>query len=127
MKVLQVLESAYRATIEEQDDTVVWITHAMKGAGAALDVLLTGNAVNYILSGQDASGLAFGDWRQTQPPRLDSDLAGLIAKGAKVYYLREDAQARGIGGANDVVTGVAAVNRADVPGLFGDYDQIWHW
>jgi hypothetical protein len=126
MKVLQILESAYRATVEEQDDTVIWLTHTLKGAGASLDVLLTGNSVNYILNDQDASGLAFGAWRQTQPARLGADLAGLIGKGVKVYYLSEDAHARGIGD-NGMVTGVIAVNRSDVPGLLGGYDQVWCW
>jgi hypothetical protein len=75
MKSLNIIECAYRATIEEQDDTIVWLTHAMQSAGGDLAVLLRGNAVNYAVRGQNAAGLAFGAWRQTQPPRLAADIA----------------------------------------------------
>jgi len=80
MKVLNIIESAYRATTEEQDDTIVWLSHTLKAAGADLGVLLRGNAVNYAVRGQDAAGLAFGAWRQTQPPRLANDIAALPTK-----------------------------------------------
>ncbi len=126
MKVLQVIEAAYRATLEEQDDTIVWITHAMKGAGADLDVLLCGNAVNYAVKGQDASGLAFGDWQQTQPPDIAGDIAGLVGKGIEVFVVEEDAAARGLGNA-ELVDGVNRLARGGIPALLDKYDQIWHW
>ena len=97
MKVLQVIESAHRATLEEQDDTIVWITHAMRGAGAELSVLLWGNAVAYAVPGHDASGLSFGAWRQTEPPRVDHDIAALVGKGVAVHVVAEDLAVRGLG------------------------------
>src|SRR6185436_2241405 len=95
-RILQVIESAYRGTLEEQDDTVLWITHALQGAGGQFGVLLRGNAVNYAVRGQDASGLAFGAKRQTQPPRLEDDVAKLLGKGVEVAYVAEDAVERGL-------------------------------
>ena len=47
MKVLQVIDQAYRTTTEEQDDTIVWLTRSMRGAGANLMVLLSGHGVHY--------------------------------------------------------------------------------
>ena len=126
MKVLQVVETAYRATLEEQDDTVVWITHAMKGAGADLSVLLKGNAVTYAVKGQDASGLSFGSWKQTQPPRLDRDIGSLVGKGVAVHAIAEDLVERGLANSK-LVEGVALVSRGDLPKLFDAHDQVWQW
>ena len=125
-KVLSIVTTAYRATLEEQDDTILWLSQALKGAGADLDVLLRGNAVNYAVRGQDASGLAFGERRQTQPPRLDEDVAKLAAKGVQVFIVDDDVRERGIGD-EDLVPGLHKVGRADVPALFGRYQQVWSW
>jgi sulfur transfer complex TusBCD TusB component (DsrH family) len=126
MKVLQVIECAYRATIEEQDDTIIWITHAMKGAGGDLNVLLRANAVNYAVKGQDASGLSFGDWQQTEPPLIADQVASLVGKGVEVYVLDEDIADRGLGNA-ELVEGIKRVARAEVPALMDAHDQIWNW
>jgi predicted peroxiredoxin len=126
MKALQIVESAYRGTIEEQDDTIIWLSHAMKGAGADLTVALRGNAVNYAVKGQAAAGLAFGEWQQTQAPDIEHDLAGLIAKGVKVYALDSDLASRGISG-DALVDGVSLLSFDGFVDLIEDSDRIWHW
>ena len=125
-KTLQIIESAYRGTLEEQDDTVVWITHAMKGAGGVFDVLLRGNAVNYAVKAQDASGLAFGAKRQTQPPRLAEDVAKFADKGVTVLAVAEDIAERGLE-RGDLIATVKPVSRSELAALFEAYDLIWHW
>src|SRR5690606_1140968 len=122
----QIIETAYRATIEEQDDTCIWITHAMKGAGADLAVLLRGNAVNYACAAQDASGLRFGEKRQTQPPQLARDVASLIEKGVEVHVVEEDLAERGLD-KGELIDGLRPVRRSELPALLGGFDQIWHW
>ena len=125
-KILQIVESAYRATVEEQDDTVVWFTHAIKGGGADVAVLLRGPAVNYGVKGQDASGLAFGDRKQTQPPDIAGDVARLIAKGVGVYVVDGDLAARGIA-RTDLIDGMTSIRQSEMPALLARYDLVWHW
>jgi hypothetical protein len=126
VKTLNIIETAYRATIEEQDDTIVWVVHAMRGAGADLAVLLRGAAVNYAVRDQDAGGLAFGDLRQAHPPELAGDVAKLIERGVPVYYLEDDLAARGIE-VGELLHGVQPVSRAALPRLFAGFERIWHW
>ncbi len=126
MKALNIIETAYRATLEEQDDTMVWITHAMKGAGGDLDVLLRGNAVNYAAKAQEVPALAFGERAQKNAPRIAEDVAGLIGKGIAVYIVSEDLADRGLA-SGELIDGLKPVARGAVAKLFDGYDHIWHW
>jgi sulfur transfer complex TusBCD TusB component (DsrH family) len=126
MKILQMVSCAYRATIEEQDDTILWLSQAMNAAGGELDVLLTGDAVNYALKGQDASGLQFGDWRQSQPPCIDKDLERMIGKGIGVAAIADDLAERGLSDAK-MVNGVRRVVRTELARLIAGYDRVWCW
>jgi hypothetical protein len=126
MKTLSIIEGAYRATIEEQDDTIVWLHGALRGAGADVGLLLRGNAVNYLVEGQDAGGLAFGDWQQTQPPRIAKDLAALIGKGVEICYIAEDVSERGIE-KSELIAGTQPVAREAVADLVSRYGRVWHW
>ncbi len=126
MKVLNIVEAAYRATLEEQDDTIIWLTHAMRGANATVDVLLRGNAVNYAVKAQDASGLKFGDQAQTQPPQLANDLTKLKEKGVKIFVVEDALRERGIE-TGELIGGLEFISRRQVAKLFADYDQVWQW
>jgi hypothetical protein len=125
-KVLHVVETAYRATLEEQDDPVIWLCHVMRGAGAELDVLLQGNAVCYGVRAQQVEPLAFGDRRQQHAPDLAGDLTRLLGKGVVCHYVEEDATLRGIA-SGELVDGLTPVSRAKLATLFARYDQVHRW
>ena len=41
-------------------------------------------------------------------------------------YSWEDLADRGLG-ADELIDGLTPVSRGDLPGLLGNYDQVWHW
>ena len=125
-KQLHVVDVAYRATLEEQDDPIVWLCHAMRGAGAELDVLLSGNAVLYGVRGQGVAPLALGGRRQKQAPDLTGDLTRLQARQVACYYVEEDAADRGVD-AGSLLDGLVPVSRAKLATLFAGYEQVHRW
>lgn len=126
MRVLQIIEPAHRATLEEQDDTVLWFTRAIRAAGAAADVLLVGTASSYAARGQACPELQVGAWKQRHPPAIEHEILQLIASGARVLALQEDLSERGIG-PEAMIPGIRVTARADIAALFGGYDRVWKW
>ena len=126
-KTLNIVESAYRAVMEEQDDTILWVLAAMQGAGGEHTVVLRGNAVNYAVAGQGAPGLTLGEWKQTQAPRMDKDVIDLIEKRKiPVYVIEEDLAARGIE-KSALVPGAKLLGSKMLPNLLAEYQIVSHW
>lgn len=126
MNVLQVIDQAYRTTTEEQDDTILWLTRSMRGAGGNLTVLLIGHAVHYAVLRRRQPALTLGQWRQTQPAELPRDIAELVASGVPVYAVQEDLEERGLGQL-PLQGGVRPIARHALPGLYEQVDQVWQW
>ena len=115
-KTLNVVETAYRAVMEEQDDTILWLVAAMQGAGG-----------DHSVAGQGAPGLAVGQWKQTQAPKMDRDVLDLMEnRKVPVYVVEEDLAERGIVLA-DIVPGIRLIARKALSGVFAEYDLVSHW
>jgi hypothetical protein len=126
-KTLNIVESAYRAVMEEQDDTILWLLAAMQGAGAQHTVLLRANAVSYAVAGQGAPGLSIGTWMQTQAPKMDRDVADLIEKRKiPVFVVEEDMSERGIE-RSELIAGVHLVSRTAIPSMCAEHDIVHAW
>ena len=126
MKHLNIVSSAYRATIEEQDDTVVWISHAMRNAGAEMDLLLRGTAVNYPVRNQKVAPVTIGGREQKHSPDVHGQVRDFCGNGSKVYVVREDLDERAID-LRSLLQDVEVIDRKDLPSLLSGYDQVWHW
>ena len=125
MAILNVIATGYRATLEEQDDTILWLSTVLQNNGADVGVLLRGNAVNYLVQ-QECPPLKIGSTGINHPPKINEDLRRLNAKGAQTFAIREDLEERGID-QQRCISEVQLIRRADVPTLMDDYEQVWHW
>ena len=126
MKILQVVEQAFRTLVEEQDDTILWLTQSMRGAGADLEVLLAGNGASYAVMKNRQPALTIGTWQQTEPADVPRDITNLLDKNVPIYVIREDLAERGLAQL-PVHAGIQVIAKQELPVLYERVDHIWQW
>jgi hypothetical protein len=123
---LSVVEGAFRATLEEQDDAALWFTAAVRNSGSDCNLLLQKNAVHYALLNQQRPRLEIGDMVVENPPEFDEDLLRVIEKGGKVFVNKDDLADLGLGDA-PLIAGVTTFGRDELAKITADFDQVWWW
>ena len=126
-KTLNIVERAYHATLEEQDDVGLWIVLAVKVMGGAdVDVLLRGTAVNYLLKTQNASGLEIAGVKIDPPPKIAEDIQLMQSKSIRFFAVEEDITKRAIN-KNNLIPGVELIKKSQIAKLFNEYERVFHW
>ena len=125
-RVLSVIDTAYRACQEEQDDAGLWFSAAVKNAGVDITILLTGNAVNYALAGHRSDAFDVAGATVAHPFDPPRDIERMARKGVGFFAVREDAEERGID-TDRLIGAVEPIPRSALTDLVDRYDDIWHW
>lgn len=125
-KVLSVIDSAYRASLEEQDDAGVWFSSAVAKAGTDITLLLTGNAVSYVAKGHNEKALEIGGGKIAHPMDPNKHLTVAKEIGCALFFIKEDAQERGIE-PSAIMDGVEGISRNNLVEFVEKFDDIWHW
>jgi hypothetical protein len=125
--MLCICDQGYRASVEEQDDTVIWMAHMLQREDdTTVTLLLRGSAVNYANQAQRSVGVTFGDWSQAHPADFPRDLTRFREDGGLVLALGSDLARYGLT-ETDLVDGVTTVKDVDVATLIIDHDVVSFW
>ena len=123
---ISIFDLGYRATVEEQDDTIIWMTHMLQKSGVQGALLLRGSAVNYASKHQRSVPVTFGNWTQKHPADLARDLQRFQGEGGRVFALQKDLERRAID-TDELIDGVTTVEGDAVAGLLAEYDLVFNW
>ncbi len=124
-KILSVLSHTEYGNLEDSDIGLFASAFAPV-TGHEMTILLSEDAVNYAVRGQDGTGIKIAGG-QVQPGFLiETDIESVQASNVPVFAVREDLDERGVREA-ELVSGVKLLSRRELGRFIDRFDTVWNW
>jgi sulfur relay (sulfurtransferase) DsrF/TusC family protein len=123
-RCLAVLERAYRGALEEQYGHILWICWSICQMNRQIGVLLRGHAALYARCNCPPQSLTISGIA-VHLPNYEESIRGLLSQGGTVYVVNADLDRLQLS-ADQLCSGVRAVDGAELTRLFADYDAVWY-
>jgi sulfur relay (sulfurtransferase) DsrF/TusC family protein len=124
-KILSVLSHTEYGNLEDSDIGLFASAFAPV-AGSQMTILLTEDAVNYGVRGQQGTGIKIAG-APVQPGFLiETDVQSVQQANIPVYAFREDVEERGIE-QGELVPGVKLMSRKELGKFITQFDTVWNW
>jgi sulfur transfer complex TusBCD TusB component (DsrH family) len=124
-KILSVLSHTEYGNLEDSDIGLFASAFAPV-TGNEMSILLTEDAVNYAVRGQDGTGIKIAGGTVQPGFLIETDVQSVQASGIPVYALREDVEERGIG-ESELVKGIKLMSRRELGRFVDRFDSVWNW
>lgn len=124
-KILSVLSHTEYGNLEDSDIGLFASAFAPV-AGSQMTILLTEDAVNYGVRGQEGTGIKIAGTPVQPGFLIEMDVQSVQEAKIPVYAFKEDLEERGINEA-ELIKGVQTVSRKDYGKFIDQFDTIWNW
>lgn len=124
-KILSVLSHTEYGNLEDSDIGLFASAFAPV-AGSLMTLLLTEDAVNYAVRGQDGTGIKIAGAAVQPGFLIETDLSSVQEAKIPVYAFKEDLEERGIP-PSEVIQGVQLISRTGFGRLIDGFDTVWNW
>jgi sulfur relay (sulfurtransferase) DsrF/TusC family protein len=124
-KILSVLSHTEYGNLEDSDIGLFASAFAPV-AGSQTTILLSEDAVNYGLRGQEGTGIKIAGTPVQPGFLIETDVQSVQQAGIPVYAVREDLEERGLG-QGDLVPGLKLLSRREYGRFVDQFDVVWNW
>jgi sulfur relay (sulfurtransferase) DsrF/TusC family protein len=123
--ILSVLSHTEYGNLEDSDIGLFASAFAPV-AGSQMTILLTDDAVNYGVRGQEGTGIKIAGTPVQPGFLIEMDVQSVQDAKIPVYAFREDLEERGISEA-DLIKGVQLLSRKEYGKFIDRFDTVWNW